>query len=289
MGTPRYMSPEQARGQTLDARTDIFSLGAVLYEMLAGGPAFPGASTAEIFTALLTSEPEETGTSLDPILRNALAKVPDQRYRTMREFAATLQRVYERPHDLQRYPRKSRASRRAILAGAGAFAAASGFLTLRWTSSRRVTSAQPPTVLPLTSFSGYEDYGSFSPDEQRIVFSWNGGLGGSGGRQERNIYVKQIGNGEPVRLTFARDDTTHPAWSPDGRHIAMCRVTDDRTPYRQFAVLIIDANGGNERKVWEGGEGVSWSPDAKTLAVSGCRRNPGVSSGSLSKQVCVRA
>ena len=61
MGTPRYMSPEQARGDKLDARSDVFSLGAVLFEMVCGRPAFPGSTTAEVFAALLHSDPGRQG------------------------------------------------------------------------------------------------------------------------------------------------------------------------------------------------------------------------------------
>jgi Tol biopolymer transport system component/predicted Ser/Thr protein kinase len=97
MGTPRYMSPEQARGEKPDARADVFSLGAVLYEMAAARPAFPGTTTAEIFAALLTAEPPapsiyENGSpaDLDPIISKALAKDRASRYQSMREFAADL-------------------------------------------------------------------------------------------------------------------------------------------------------------------------------------------------------
>jgi eukaryotic-like serine/threonine-protein kinase len=102
IGTPRYMSPEQARGQKPDARTDIFSLGAVLYEMATGAPAFPGATTAEVFAALLSSVsrppsqcvqgiPEE----LDAIVAKALQKDREARYQTMQECAADLRDFVE--------------------------------------------------------------------------------------------------------------------------------------------------------------------------------------------------
>ena len=83
MGTPSYMPPEQARGQTPDARSDVFSLGAVLYEMVAGRPAFPGSTAAEVFAALLDKEPTPTRTVLDGILSHALEKDRASRYRTM--------------------------------------------------------------------------------------------------------------------------------------------------------------------------------------------------------------
>ncbi len=94
MGTPRYMSPEQARGQKLDARSDIFSLGAVLYEMVEGRPAIPGATHAEVFAALLAPEPvpstRKSGTQLDQVLSKSLARDRETRYQTAEEFANDL-------------------------------------------------------------------------------------------------------------------------------------------------------------------------------------------------------
>ena len=274
VGTPRYMSPEQARGQKLDARTDIFSLGAVVYEMLAGAPAFRGLTTAEVFAALLGSDPEPLSSpGLNAIVQKALAKDRESRYQTMHDLVADVRRFREQPAGFVSVPehlKNNRLSRRTILTGAGALAAGAGLYRFRskW-SGNTVQDGMPMTVVPLTSFAGYKDFGSFSPDEERIVFSWNGGQGGSGGRQERDIYIKKISSGEPVRLTFAEQDDTHPAWSPDGRSIAFCRVIDNRTPYIRFAILIVPVGGGVERKISEGGEGVSWSPDGRTLAVAG--------------------
>ncbi len=97
MGTPRYMSPEQARGQQLDARSDIFSLGAVLYEMVEGRPAFPGATPAEVFAVLLGTEPvpapPKFGRQLDQVLSKALERDRETRYQSMQEFANDLKSV----------------------------------------------------------------------------------------------------------------------------------------------------------------------------------------------------
>ena len=286
IGTPRYMSPEQARGQKLDARTDIFSLGAILYEMTTGQPAFPGVTTAEVFAALLGSFPRPPSESmdgvpedLDAIVSKALQKDLEARYQTMQEFAADLQHSQHRL-DSTAIVDKKRGTKRAgnsprriyprILM---ALTALTTVLALVWHARNiRVANrreAPTLTVVPLTSFAGYKDFGSLSPDGRRITFSWNGGEGGSGGKPERNIYVKAIGSDDPLRLTFAPEDERLPVWSPDGRHIAFCRaLTPEPVPSR-YAIYTVPALGGQERKIAEGGMGVSWSPDNETLAMAG--------------------
>jgi serine/threonine protein kinase len=93
LGTPRYMSPEQAKGQKLDARTDVFSLGVVLYEMAHGHPAFPGDTAAEVFAELLSPSPvaaSSSGSGLDPVRTKALQKDPEKRYQTIDALAEDL-------------------------------------------------------------------------------------------------------------------------------------------------------------------------------------------------------
>jgi Tol biopolymer transport system component len=141
-----------------------------------------------------------------------------------------------------------------------------GFLWYLRTARNSPEPTSAMTVLPLTTFEGYKDFGSFSPDGKSIVFSWNGG------REKffhQNIYIKKIEDSAPVRLTFAQQDETHPVWSPDGQYIAFCQMIDARTPFQRFGIYIVPAAGGTPRKIAEDGEGVSWSPDGKTLALSG--------------------
>jgi serine/threonine protein kinase/tetratricopeptide (TPR) repeat protein len=100
VGTAAYMSPEQAKGDPLDARTDLFSLGSVLYEMATGQAPFAGRSTAEVFAALLMKDPPlvsslnpEMPRALDPVVAKLLAKDRDQRYRSAEELQADLEAV----------------------------------------------------------------------------------------------------------------------------------------------------------------------------------------------------
>jgi TolB-like protein/Tfp pilus assembly protein PilF len=93
LGTPAYMSPEQAQGQPLDARSDVFSFGAVLYEMISGSRAFAGDSTAAVLSAVLRDDPRpiEAPPPLERIVRRCLAKQPQQRFQTMQELRVALE------------------------------------------------------------------------------------------------------------------------------------------------------------------------------------------------------
>ena len=100
VGTAAYMSPEQAKGDPLDARTDLFSLGSVLYEMATGQAPFGGRSTAEVFAALLMKDPPPVSSlnpampkALDPMIAKLLAKDREQRYRSAEELLADLEAV----------------------------------------------------------------------------------------------------------------------------------------------------------------------------------------------------
>ena len=98
-GTPAYMSPEQAQSKPLDERSDVFSFGAVLYEMLAGHRAFSGNSTAEVLSAVLRDEPGplKAPAAIESIVRRCLAKQPPERFQTMAEVRTALQQVFREP------------------------------------------------------------------------------------------------------------------------------------------------------------------------------------------------
>jgi serine/threonine protein kinase/Tfp pilus assembly protein PilF len=103
MGTPAYMSPEQAQGKPVDARSDIFSFGAVLYEIVSGSRPFEGTSTAQVLSAVLRDEPKplETLPKLERIVMRCLAKQPAQRYQTMAEVKAALEQVGAKSEEQQ--------------------------------------------------------------------------------------------------------------------------------------------------------------------------------------------
>jgi eukaryotic-like serine/threonine-protein kinase len=103
MGTAQYMSPEQARGQTVDARTDIFSLGLVLYEMITGKRPFEGATPTDVIVSILTRDPTpaslftpEVPAELDRIISKALEKDPEERYQVVKELLLDVKRLKRR-------------------------------------------------------------------------------------------------------------------------------------------------------------------------------------------------
>ena len=233
MGTVAYMSPEQARGEELDARTDLFCFGAVLYEMASGRQAFSGKTTAVIHDAILNREPTsllqlnpELPLKLEEIVNKALEKDREVRYQHAAELRADLKRL-KRDIESGRVAKvaaptpAARVRRRsfpfvALILFTVLIVAVAGWL---WFGRSRQTAPEAQlTAVPLTSYPGSESYPSFSPDGSQVAFSWNGEK-----QDNFDIYVKVIGTEPPLPLTTNPAKDYSPAWSPDGRWIAFCR------------------------------------------------------------------
>jgi Tol biopolymer transport system component/serine/threonine protein kinase len=277
VGTIAYMSPEQAEGKKVDARSDIFSFGSMLYEMVTGRQAFHGDSKMSTLSAILKDEPTPVSAvaadlprDLEKIINRCLRKDPDRRFQHMADVKIALQELKEESesgkltsvvHAGAPARQKSRWMAWA-LAGTAVLlivATALGFWFLR------PRSHPTPKVVPLTSYPGRQVTPAFSPDGKQVAFAWDGGQG-----DNFDIYVKLVDAGSPLRLTNNPAKEYAPAWSPDGRYIAFYRVLEGRAE-----VWMIPALGGVERKLGETVErywapelsNLSWSPDGKFLAV----------------------
>ncbi|MBI3664909.1 MAG: serine/threonine-protein kinase [Acidobacteria bacterium] len=268
LGTISYMSPEQAEGKKVDARSDIFSFGAVLYEMITGRRAFQGESKVSTLSAILHKEPKPIGEIVEGVpgqlqwlVSHCLRKSPERRFQGMADVKVALEEMKEESESgasglVELKPR--RASRRWIWAAAAVLAVSviGGAFWLR--SSRPGREAPALRVVPLTSFPGREKDPALSPDGRQVAYSWNGEK-----QDNFDIYVKLIDAGPPLRLTTNPAEDSSPAWSPDGRYIAFLRSAAGANE-----ILMVPALGGPERKLapaWVM-SGLSWSPDGKFLA-----------------------
>jgi Tol biopolymer transport system component len=264
LGTPAYMSPEQARGEAADAWFDIFSFGAVLYEMLTGRRAFGGNAAVGTMAAALLAEPAlppNVPPELVRLVGRCLCNDPARRWQRMEDIRAALQDCREKTSRRVRLTPRRRA--RPILAIGLALLLAVAALVV-WRLVAKSRGAPPMRVMSLTSYPGAETTPAFSPDGNQAAFSWNGGLPGN-----FDIYVTVTGSGAPpLRLTTEPSVDTDPAWSPDGRRIAFIRLGRPRA-----SVCLISPLGGPERTLVDfrappvGFTGISWTPDGEWLAV----------------------
>ena len=266
VGTVAYMSPEQAQGKRVDARSDIFSFGTLLYEMVTGRRAFHGDTIISTLAAIINKEPEPVGADiprdLEKIITRCLRKDPVRRFQHMADLKVELEEVKvesESGISAAEAPARLRRRRRWLL---GAAVAVPLLAVPTWFLLRKASAPlPPPSVVPLTSYPGSELYPSFSPDGNQVAFAWDGEK-----QDNFDIYVKLVGSGAPLRLTTDPAEDTCPAWSPDGRQIAFVRQKGN-----QAAIYVISPLGGPERKLADFRPtdflSMSWSPDGKWLAV----------------------
>jgi Tol biopolymer transport system component len=272
MGTVGYMSPEQARGESVDHRTDIFSLGVLIYEMVTGRMPFEAKTAADVNVPIPEQEPlplayylPEAPAELQLILNKALRQNRDERYQTTTELLTDLKIV------TSKRSAKSRFTAGRLILLAATFAVTAGGLLWFYGSSRTVKSSLPPMrVVPFTSVEGNEFSPAFSPDGNKIAFAW--GKIEQGGHMNFDIYVKQIRGEKALQITSDAADEMEPVWSPDGQNIAFTRSSES-----EVAIFTASSLGGAEHKLLSFGPrtkwnqkagGLSWSADGKFIAYS---------------------
>jgi Tol biopolymer transport system component len=269
VGTVSYMSPEQAEGRAVDHRTDIFSLGVLLYEMATGQRPFQGDTSMAVLSAVLRDQPR-AATELNPALPSAFARIlktclrkdPDRRYQSAKDLRNELQTLREEL-DSGELQRPAFAAAPATLRRPWMFIAASlvgvGMLALAaalWPASAPSAPALAMQHVQLTSASGEEVEPTLSPDGKWILY-----VSAAAGNQD--IYLQSVGGQTPMNLT---EDSLvgdrMPAFSSDGERIAFRSDRDGGGLY------VMGRTGEAPRRVTSEGFDPAWSPDSRHLVYS---------------------
>jgi eukaryotic-like serine/threonine-protein kinase len=266
MGTVGYMSPEQVRGVTADHRSDIFSFGSVLYEMLSGRRAFQRETAAETMTAVLKEDPADLGSlvpglpsAVERIVQHCLEKRPEERFQSARDLAFDLGALggsVSGPRAIE--PRTTRTrglllrGTLALLVGAALFQAGRRSVG----SAGTTTATTPVTYQQLTDASGVEGRPSLAPDGKSVVYV-------SGAAGNSDIFLLRVGGRNPVNLTAdSKGEDSQPAFSPDGELIAF------RSERQGGGVFVMGSTGESVRRVTDFGYTPAWSPDGKRIVVA---------------------
>jgi Tol biopolymer transport system component len=220
VGTLPYMSPEQASGMDLDARSDLFSFGAVLYEMVTGRRAFEGNTQLSIVSAVINKEPEPitavaplTSPNLSRLIGRCLAKDPEQRWQTARDVSFELEWIGEagsQPADVARPPMKSKAAWLpwmlcGLVLGAGLVAG-----IFAWRS--RSTTPRESYFLAALPFALHDL--ALAPDGHTVA-----GVGALETGKYKTLWLYDVGGQRPREMAET-EGASFPFWSPDGKSVA---------------------------------------------------------------------
>jgi Tol biopolymer transport system component len=264
-GTVPYMSPEQVRGEEVDARSDLFSAGVVLHELLSGARPFAASAVADVMLAILTRDPPPLTDSQAPpevqrIVRKCLEKDRDRRYQSARDLAIDLENarralvpgaepsVPQEPAPAARIRPRPRWGVRASWGGAIVAAVA----VVAWALTRSASPLGPipsSEFVPITDLPDSAVAPAISPDGRMVGFirgdSWFLSTG--------EIYVKLLPNGEATRLTNDSKQKYGPAFTPDGSRIAYTTVDADG-----FSTWTVPVLGGAPTRLLPNAAGLGW-------------------------------
>ena len=269
LGTAAYMSPEQAEGKPADFRSDVFSFGAVLYEMITGRRAFTGETKMSTLIAVMTKEPEAPSQivpglarDLEKLIERCLRKSPERRWQSMADLKLTLEELRDEAESVS-VAATDAAMRerrwtwpRALMAGVFATAVIAALAVVAWWRlSGTEASASRPFLMRLTSDVGWTDNPAISLDGRLLAYASDRGA-------ERNldIWVQQIPDGTPVRLTRNGADNFDPSFSADGSKIAF------QSSRLGGGIYVVPTLGGEDRLLAVRGFSPRFSPDGSWIA-----------------------
>ena len=291
MGTVRYMSPEQARGLRLDARTDIFSLGVVLYEMIAGRPPFEGETNSDLIASILKTEPSSlsdclhgTSAELQSIVSRALIKDRDGRYQSAKEMLAVLKDLGWR---LEASSKSGGATTISSSDAPGGLTSLSTLTRLLWSPKRRWSPAafitaglalvaislfallkvggvgkkvgnfENVTIQKITSNGSSRD-AAISPDGKYVAYVVEE-------PEHQTIWIKQIATDDTARLVPPSVERLSAlTFSQDSNHLFYVRYEKDGVAHALYEISIL--GGPAERIIAQVDSPISFSPDGKEFA-----------------------
>jgi Tol biopolymer transport system component len=271
VGTAAYMSPEQSSGESLDARSDVFSFGVVLYEALAGRRPFVGASNLDVAHAVVhrAAQPlsDDVPLALRMIVDKALEKDPADRFQTMREMVVDLRRVARQSVEAMPgaaavpRPKGGRLGLATVAALVLVLAVAGALIISRF---RQPAEPARREYTQLTNFADSATDATLSPDGRMLAFirgvSLNAASFGPG-----QVYVKLLPDGEPVQLTKDNVFKGNPKFSPDGARIAYMILAKDGNTLDTW---IVPTLGGQPRLLLTNASALTWTREPKAVAAS---------------------
>ena len=264
MGTVAYMSPEQAEGRPVDHRSDIFSFGALLYEMLTARRAFQGESTVSTLAAILTAEPAPLSADasglpreLVRIVSRCMRKQPEKRWQSIADVRIALEEV-KQDLDAGRLdaPPASVPARRRLWIPVAAAALGAAALTglLAWRARPVAPAVDLWRVLRLTADAGATIFPAISRDGKLVTY-----VSDRTTPESMDLWVQQIDTGDPVQLTRGLGACRDPAFSPDGSKIVLhCGAEPG-------AIYVVPTFGGLPKRLADG-EWPQFSPDGSQVS-----------------------
>jgi len=284
LGTVDYMSPEQAEGRKVDSRSDVFSFGSMLYEMLTGSKAFRRETRLSTLAAILREDPQPASQvnetlppDIEPILARCLRKDPQRRWQNMSDLRVVLQDLKEdsesgKLRSAQVAVARPR-MRPVVWIGLGALAMTAAVLL--WIFVPRKAGPTEFEITRLTFDSGLTRNPAFSPDGKLIAYSSD-----RGGNSNTDIWVQQLAGGTPLRLTTDPADDNFPCFSPDGSKVIFYSGRDGGGIYE------VGTLGGAERRIAERGRHPRCSPDGAWIS---CIEIPASLDSRLVKMILIPA